>query len=68
MKSLKWLIISFIGMVVTGLLSLHLVNITMYTILRRITTIVTLLLERKYLSKRHTLSEVVSVLLILLGY
>jgi solute carrier family 35 protein len=64
---LKWLIVSFVGMVLTGLASLAFVNIAMYSVLRRLATVVTLFGEKYYLGISVPQDEAQSVYIMLGG-
>lgn len=61
------LMISFVGMVVTGLASLAFVNIAMYTVLRRLTTFVTLAGEYYLLKRAIPQDEQASVIAMVFG-
>lgn len=63
----KWLMISFVAMVVTGLASLAFVNIAMYSVLRRLTTCITLAGEVYLLQRVVPADEQYSVVLMVLG-
>jgi len=62
-----WLMMSFVGMVVTGLASLAFVNIAMYSVLRRLTTCITLAGEIYLLKRVVPSDEQYSVVLMVLG-
>jgi len=64
---LKWLTLSFGGMVTTGLASLTYVNIAMYSVLRRLTTWITLIGEQQFLTRVIPRDEQLSIYLMLLG-
>jgi hypothetical protein len=64
---LKWLTLSFGGMVTTGLASLAYVNIPMYSVLRRLTTCITLIGEQVYLKRVVPADEQQSVYLMVFG-
>jgi drug/metabolite transporter (DMT)-like permease len=63
----KWLILCFVGMVVTGLASLAFINIPMYSVLRRLTTCITLVGERIVLGRTIPSDEQTSVYLMVGG-
>jgi solute carrier family 35 protein len=64
---LKWLTLSFGGMVTTGLASLTYVNIPMYSVLRRLTTWITLIGEQQFLTRVIPRDEQFSIYLMLIG-
>jgi len=64
---LTWLIVNFIGMVATGILALEFVSLSMYSTLRRGSTLLTLAGESLILSRAISLDEKISVYGMVIG-